>query len=131
MPQLITKLPEGKNPVICIYFEKEWDTQKTNEDLVAKFAKDVYQVRLMPIADGTMNLMVISNDNQRLYKHLAYDYFKLQWWLNYTKGGVAFSFCHIIVEKDKHKLVRIVQRQKPFVLKVSGYTLADEEQLSL
>jgi len=73
MPKLVTKLPEGKDPVICVCFEKEWDGRKLNEDLVLKFRHDVYQIRFMPTENDRMNLMLIGSENQRLYKDLTYD----------------------------------------------------------
>lgn len=124
MPKLVTKLPEEKDPCICICFEKIWDARKTNEDLRIKFSKDIYTVRLMPV-EQRINLMLIGTDNQRLYKNLEYDYSKLTWWLNYTKDCKKFSFVHIIEEHGKHIMVKTQENNKPFILKVSGYHLVD------
>lgn len=129
MLKLITKLPEEKDPVICLCFEKEWDAQKTNADLVTKFRHDTYQIRFMPTEGCFMNLMLIGNENERLYKNIAYDYHKFIWWYEYTKNLKSFSFCHISEKFDKHIIARVVEGNRPFVLKSTGYVLVDHDRM--
>ncbi len=124
MPKLVTKLPEEKDPCICICFEKLWDARKTNQDLRIKFSKDKYTVRLIPV-EKRINLILIGTDNERIYKNLEYDYSKLMWWLEYTKDCKKFSFVHIVEEFGKHTMVTTQENNKPFVLQVSAYHLED------
>jgi hypothetical protein len=127
MPKLIIKLPEEKDPVICICFEKLSDAQ-INQDLPTKFHMDTYQIRLMPVQYG-MNIMLISSDNQRLYKNVEYEWNKLSWWIDYTKTRRSFVFCHVFEEAGAQKLVK-TEGGKPFVLKVNGYSLVNQDQFT-
>ena len=127
MPSLVTKLPEGKDPVICICFEKHFEAQKTNEDLVLKFSKDEYTINIWPTdsESSLVNLMLISLDdpkNQRLYKNLSFNYPKLEWWLKHTEHNTSdmkFKFTHIVSEFGKDRVVRTYDQRKLFVLNVA------------
>jgi hypothetical protein len=126
VPKVITKLPEGKDPCICICFEKIWDAQKTNEDLILRYSAEAYFIRLIPV-DKNLNLLLIGKDQERLFKDLEYDYHNFLWWHGYTKGCQKLSFCHVVKDYDKIQLVKTFTDSKPFVLKVKAYVLASEE----
>lgn len=130
MPRLITKLPENKEPCICICFEWIVDAQKTNEDLVDNYSHDNYTVNIWPTTKESkqVNLMLISKDHQRMYKNLEFDYDKLMWWVQYTANDRKFKFVHIISEHNKHTAIRTYNSRKLFVLKVTSYSIKGVEQ---
>jgi hypothetical protein len=131
MLRLITKLPEEKDPVIAICFESEIEARNTNADLVAKFSKAVYQIRFMPTEGLRMNIMIISDQQQRLYKDVYYDEGKFFWWLDYTEKRRSYSFCHVIENAGQIKVVRIIEGNKSFVLKANAYILVNSERLNM
>src|SRR5882672_9768208 len=122
MPSLVTKLPEERDPVICICFEKQSEAEKTNEDLVNMYSKDRYIVNIWPTDRqcNQINLMLISLDdakNQRLYRNLSFNHTKLEWWVKYTKNnmyGTKFKFAHIINEFGKDRVVKTFAQKKTF-----------------
>jgi hypothetical protein len=133
---LIFKLPEEKDPVICLCFANEFEAQKTNQDLVEKWSHEIYSVRLMPGNNGgdiaVLNLMLVGDNNQRLYKGLAFDQHKLNWWLQYVQGYkyVKFKFCHVVKKNDRITAVKAYGLNKWFVLKVSKVVVMDLRELS-
>src|SRR5437899_2762419 len=71
--------------------------------------------------------------NQRLYKNLSFDYSKLEWWIKFTqnsRGNFKFKFAHIVIESDKHKVVKTYNQKKLFVLNVNKYVIKDVQELA-
>jgi hypothetical protein len=130
MLQLITKLPEGKDPAICICFKDLLQAQKTNQDLRLHHSDEQYSVKFMP-AGKLMSLMLISGTQQRLYLNMEYDYNKFLWWMKHTKGLTGYSFCHVYQEFDRIQLVNTQLEQKRFYLKVSYYTISKAADLEM
>lgn len=132
---LIVKLPEEKDPVICLCFSNEFEAQKTNADLFEKWKHETYQVTLMPNKFGQavlIDLLLVSPNNQRMYKGLAFDYGKLNWWLSFVKNykSTKIKFCHVFKKVDEAILVKSYNTHKWAVLNVSNLVVHDLMELN-
>lgn len=129
MLKLITKLPEEKDPVIAVCFEKEWEARKLNEHIINN-PEGNYEIKLMPSENG-INLMLIGEKHEVIYKNLNYDYFKLDWWLGYAKTKNRIKFCHVIEEFGKARVVRGFEKNKLFVLTVVRLCVSDDLRMEI
>ncbi|MBL7901004.1 MAG: hypothetical protein JNK73_03340 [Bacteroidia bacterium] len=132
---VLFKLPELKDPVICICFSTVLEAQRTNADLFEKWRHEHYTLTLFATklnANVVLNIYLISDNNQRLYKHLGFDQHKLNWWLQRTQGhGTKYKFCHVTQKFDKLEVVKPAnQGSRYYVLNVKKVIVQDLMELS-
>jgi hypothetical protein len=131
---VLFKLPELKDPVICICFSNAFEAQRINADLFEKWRHEQYTLTLFATkhdASILLNIYLISDNNQRLYKHLGFDQNKLNWWLQRTQGnGTKYKFCHVTQKFDKIEVVKPANHaSRYFVLNVKKVIVQDLMEL--
>jgi hypothetical protein len=131
----IFKLPEEKDPVICICFSNEFEAQRTNADLFEKWRHELFTLTLFTTQQADkalLNINLVSDNNQRLYKQLDFNFNKLHWWLQHTQGrDTKFKFCHTIKRFDKIEVIKPANHaSRYFVLNVKKVIVQDLMELS-
>jgi hypothetical protein len=131
---IIFKLPELKDPVICVCFSNEFEAQRTNSDLFEKWRHELYSLTIFATKHNDkvlLNLYLISENNQRLYKHLDFDQNRLTWWLQRTQGrDTKYKLCHVIRKFDKLEVIKPANHQsRYFVLNVKKVMVQDLMEL--
>ncbi len=120
--ELILKLPENKPPCICILFEREYDAQSLNYVFVTQHYRDNYKILFDIHRDGNLSLLFTHPDKSGLryrYENLKYDNDKLKRFIENTKECTQFTFCHIVNDKSRHRVVKTIVTPRLWVLKVA------------
>lgn len=132
---VIFKLPEDKDPCICIVFRSAHKAETTNKALFEKWSHDLYTITLYPTTNEAklLNVMLVSPNNQVLYKNLNFDYHKLLWWLKFIENTkhIQFKFCHTYQVADKLIPVKFIGTKKLYVLTASSIKMKDESLTDL
>ena len=133
---IIFKLPEQQDPVIAICFKNKEEAQQHNADLIEKFKRDRYSLNVWTIKSYSklLNVMLISDQNQRLYKDLEFNSGQFKWWLQFTeqtKQELKFRFYHLYLKDNKPQLVNTQFTNTPFVLTLHRFNIKDKENLIL
>jgi len=123
--ELIFKLPKDKLPFLGIVFESMSQAAKLNSELVDNRQEADYKIKLEPIRDNTINMVLYSFSPtiRKEYKEMRCDLNKMEQWLNLTKYNNAFNFSHLIKEFDREMVVKTSPGFKLWVLKVSKVDL--------
>jgi hypothetical protein len=126
--ELVLKLPKVKPPFIGILFDKSWDGEKMNCDLVEAHRNAYYSIEF-EYCNSHLNLRLMSQEllTIRNYAHLKFDAEKLKSWLYMSKMVNAYNFGHVIIERDQHILLKTQHKKLNFVLKMDKCKLVVEE----
>jgi len=128
--ELILKLPENKLPCICILFVKEYDAQKLNYMFVNNYSDHFYKVTFDIAFDGSLSILFVHPDISGLryrYENVKYDAEKLKRFIASTLYNEMFNFCHIVADKDKHRVVKTIIDRRLWVLQVFRVETIDKE----
>ena len=123
--KLVLKQPKDKPPFIGIQYASEHLATKTNSDLIGM--KDI-QLILEPLNQYNIKLRLVNKDKMidRAYDQIEYNAPQLQTWLQRNKNEKQFNFSHVIMEFDKHVVVKI-HMTKLFLIKLSAVKLLSGE----
>jgi len=126
--KLVLKLPKDKLPFIGIQFASNYVASKTNSDLVSMLDKEDCHLILKPYDKHYLNLRLVNKEKfvNREYKQIEYNNETLKRWLEQTKGMKQINFSHVIMDFDKHVVVKI-SINKNFIIKLSKVKLEMEE----
>ncbi|MGZ7043633.1 MAG: hypothetical protein ACXVHT_01300 [Methanobacterium sp.] len=122
------KLPKDKPPFIGILFERDWEGQKLNCDLVEESKHHIYSLEF-EICNGHLNLRLMCPDilTVRIYAHLKYDPEKFKAWLYMVKKASTYNFGHVFSVKDQHVLLKSYNKKYNFVLKANKCSVVEEQ----
>lgn len=128
---IIFKLPEQQDPVIAICFSDKQQAQEMNADLIEKYRKDKYSLNIWATKSYTnlLNVMLISDQHQRLYRDLDFNANQFTWWLKFTqqnKHDLKFKFYHLYLKDNRPYLVNTQFTNTPFVLTLHRFNLKDK-----
>jgi hypothetical protein len=126
--KLVLKQPEDKPPFIGIQYESEYLAARTNADIVKTHNKECYELILEPIDQHYINLRLVNKDKMidRSYNQIEYNAPKLKNWLFQNENKKEFNFSHVIMNFDKHVVVKI-HIHKPFLIKLDSVKLVSED----
>src|SRR5258708_33287528 len=118
--KLVLKIPKDKPPFIGIQFASSYVASKTNSDLVSMLDKEDCQLILKPYDKHNLNLRLVNKGKfvDREYKQIEYNNDTLKRWLEQTKSMKQFNFSHVIMDFDKHVVVKI-SISKNFIIRLS------------
>lgn len=126
--KLVLKQPKDKSPFIGIQFDSDYIAKKTNADLLYILEKKDCQLILEPYNQHYLNLRLFNKDLliDREYKQVEYNSTKLRSWFDQNKNSKEFNFSHVIMDYDKHVVVKI-HMTKLFLIKLKDVKLMMEE----
>lgn len=133
---IIFKLPEEKDPVIAICFTNKEEAQTHNADLIEKFKRDRYSLNVWATQSYSklLNVMLISDQNQRLYRDLAFNSGQFKWWLQFTdqnRHELKFKFYHLYIKENRPQLVNTQFTNTPFVITLHRFNIKDKGNVIL
>ena len=123
--QLVFKLPKNKLPFLGIVFDNMGEAMRLNQELVESRKEADYKIKLEPVKDNTVNLLLFCYAPfiRCEYKNLDCDLQKMQQWLSQTRHCNAFNFSHLIKDLDREMVVHTIKQRKLWLLKLSGVEL--------
>ena len=126
--KLVLKLPKDKPPFIGVQFNSLFQASRTNDDLLFKVKDKSCKVILEPDRKGTIRLKFICEDMAitRKYDALEYDQYQLKNWMHMISRSKQFNFGHVLMEENKHIIVKDPGRFNNFVLKLDGVSMTEE-----
>lgn len=113
------KNPDAKPPFIGVEFPRHWKAEE-NKDLVLLHADKDYSI-VLEIMNNHVNLKLDCEElkTSRFYAKLDFKPEHLKKWLDTAYSNEYVNFGHVLNENGSHKIIRLTEQNKVFVLKVS------------
>lgn len=125
--ELILKQPENKHPCICILFDNEYEAGRYNQSIINQWQKYPFNIKFESSGSKLDMILKVRDYNFEFkYEDLKYVPDKFYHFLYNTKDSKAFSFCHIILKKDKHEVILTLTNRLLWVLKVDSVEFVEE-----
>lgn len=126
--KLILKLPNGKPPFIGIEFEKQWQGEKENKDLLLEHTNIVYSLLVEPAQSG-INIRLICDSPLviRFYHQVQYNIESFKRWHFHAQNYHSINFGHTYKDHSEDKICVLLQEGKriPCVFKIT-HLMVDE-----
>jgi hypothetical protein len=117
--ELVFKLPEGKLPVIAVRFDSVYQAMRTNQDLVDVYKDSEFEASIFSGSLLRLHLVCNNPHDFRKYENLKCDPHQLKVFMHRTRRERAFNFCHVMKEFNRDKLVKTLQGQNNFVIRLT------------
>lgn len=133
--ELVLKIPENKPPFIGVLYDGNVFRASTdNKDFVEGhklgFSKAKFNLMIEPYSKYVdLRLSCDSPISIRFYRELVYDPVKLEKWYRQVRFSKTFNFGHVILQRDKHVLVKTTPHLYNFVLPLDSISLRMEERV--
>lgn len=115
--ELILKLPKDKPPFMGILFDNTYKACTLNQEMVNELQNRKFMIVIDP-AGLDLKLICETPYKTYEYKGLKFDAEKFNYWLTQARPLGYFNFSHLLIQYDKHEVVRTLKERKLFVLQI-------------